>query len=192
MKTFKTRSGRLRRVNKSTDINDPSTIITLASINTSSSYILYFEKINKCDRLYSPEDNLPGVCYGAVTTGYFEYLSGPNSDNSDIYYNISNNVTVNNVTNMKDYGNYDNIKKMNILNEITYSIEYDSNKTDENHISYKIKNENKNTVLNKLVTLISEKNNQIVKQDKFYDRGFYQIFTDEAKANVSVIREFQT
>ena len=166
MKTFKTRSGRLRRVNKSTDINNPSTITTLASTSSSSpTYILNFEKINNCDRFYSPEVNLPGVCEGAVSTGYFEYLSGPNSDNSDIYYNISNNVTLNNIINMKEYGNYDNIKQMSILNEIAYSIEYDSNKTalmNGDYISYKIKNENKNTVLNKIDTLRLDKNNQIV------------------------------
>jgi hypothetical protein len=180
MKIFKTRSGDMKRVNKSTNINETSTITSLASINTSSSsssptYTLLFEKINNCDRFYSDDVGVgSGVCEGAVTTGYFQY----DQNSSIIYIYLSNDRPY-----FKQQGlDLDSIKKINILNQITFSIKYDS--INGPYYIYKFQ-DSRDTVLNKLDTLILEKNNQIVKQDKFFYKGLYQIFTD--KGNGSLI-----
>lgn len=174
MKTFKTRSGAMKSVNKSMTPMDYITSYSVVNILSSPppSYTLYLEKINNCDTYYPPDYlHLSGLCYSAGSIGYFEFRDSdpcisisPTSLRKDLEY----------------FNDYKKITKINILDEITYSITYNpkTDSIDSYWIIYTINDETIDTVRNNIVR-ISEKNSQVKEIN-----GLYQIFTDGGKGSV--------
>lgn len=108
------------------------------------------------------------MCYSASSIGYFDFRD------PDPYINIDRKSL------RKDLEDFNKITKINILNEITYSITYNQtipNSIDSYWIIYTI-NETNDTVRDN-IRRISEKNSQV----KIIN-GFYQIFTDGGKGSV--------
>ena len=168
MKTFKTRSSAMRRVNESTTDNTyNSSIVSInsspsssSSSSSSSSYILFLDKITyNCI-----EDGT--ICMGTGSAAYFYYLS----QNIDINFNKIAFTSDN-------FYNYKDVIAIFILDKL-YTVEYKG--ISDLYITYTI-NGLKNTVLDNLDRI--SKTNKQVAQDY---RGFYQIFTDKGKVRAAL------
>lgn len=160
MKTFKTRSGAMKHVNKSIKSMDNSCAITSIS---PPSYTLYLDKINDCDdcERLTPDQ-----------IGYLYYNSADLNTTMDInIFNYPDCFT----KDSKPFNDYDKITKVNILNEITYSITYNPEKSGEAFITYTI-NENKDEVFNKMLSLSKTNSSQVIIQE-INDTPFVDIFT---------------
>ena len=189
MKTFKTRSGAMKRANKSVDGN--ASIVVNLSSSPPPTYTLLFEKVNDCNKCYlpnsDPNSDYSGLCCYTVTIATFDYKPDPDTNiYINVYFNLNNEskIFLENSENVA-FNEYDKITKINILNEFTYSVKYNSKKIESTStkISYIIINEEKNTVLKNLDTLIIK--GQILKNNlSYYDKGFYQILTSNGNGSV--------
>jgi len=163
------------------------------SINPSSSspsnYILNLNKISKNCEEYPVGSGI--ICRDTISAAYFSYGTG------QMYILFDKSAFSDDLGKI---GNYKNITAINVLNEVKYSVTYKETITkispvsntsglpseDDMYIKYTI-NENKDTVINKL-NKIRETNKQVWvdKNDTSQgDQGFYLIFTDKGKVQIS-------
>jgi hypothetical protein len=166
MKTFKTRSGAMKRDN-AIRIDTGSCIV---SISTPPNYILFLDEIN-----YACQEDANGICLGTASVAYFSYDSG---QMQNIYILFSKSSFTSN-----DLDKIGNIISIFILGKL-YTVKY-KGIISNIYIKYTI-NEPKDTVLENL-DRIRETNKQVVVEKNNTtqgDRGFYQIFTDKGKVRI--------
>ena len=162
MKTFKTRSSVMRRVNEST--TDSSSTVSM------SSPIILFLDIITYGCIEDTIDGYSTMCRYTVSAAYFSYLS----QNIDILLNKSE---------LSNFNEYNNVILIYILNRF-YKVKYIN--SDNYYIKYTI-DEKTDTVLDNL-DKIRETNKQVVvaKNNTTQGvRGYYQIFTDKGKVRIS-------
>ena len=182
MKTFKTRSGAMKRDNAAG--NDPGSCIV--SISTPPPYLLLLniKKIDNCIQ------DANGICSGTASVAYLDF---DNPFDVDIVFSKSS-FTSNDLDNIgNNIGNYNNIKSINVLNKVEYSVTYKETVTktitnnsglpSENDIlvKYTIK-ENKNNVLNDFEKI--RKTNKQIFFDAFDRLARYKIYTYEGKVEI--------
>jgi hypothetical protein len=178
MKTFKTRSGAMKRDNAIG--NDAGSCIV--SISTPPPYLLLnIKKIDNCIQ------DANGICSGTASVAHLDIYNPFDVD--IVVYKMS--FTSNDLNNI---GNYKNIKKINVLNEVKYSVTYKGTITNnivslntsglpsENdiYIKYTIKEDNKDVL--KELDIIINTNKQILFDTRIQR---YRIYSDEGKVQIS-------
>ena len=162
MKTFKTRSSVMRRVNESTT-NSSSTV-------SMSSPIILFLDIITYDCIEDTIDGYSTMCRYTVSAAYFSYLL----QNIDILLNKSE---------LSNFNEYNNVILIYILNRF-YKVKYIN--SDNYYIKYTI-DEKTDTVLDNLDEIRKTNKQVVVAKNNTTQgvRGLYQIFTDKGKVRIS-------
>ena len=166
MKTFKTRSSVMRRVNESTT-NSSSTV-------SMSSPIILFLDIITYDCIEDTIDGYSTMCRYTVSAAYFSYLL----QNIDILLNKSE---------LSNFNEYNNVILIYILDRF-YKVKYNEINSDNYYITYTIIDEKTDTLLDKLDSIRENNSIKQVVVDKnnlaYGYRGVYQIFTDKGKVGI--------
>lgn len=164
MKTFKTRSSVMRRVNESTT-NSSSTV-------SMSSPIILFLDIITYGCIEDTIDGYSTMCRYTASAAYFSYPS----QNIDILFDKN--------AFPSDFDNYKNVIAIFILDK-PFTVKY-KEIISNIYIKYTI-DQSKDDVLEYL-DKIRETNKQVVVAKNITtqgDRGYYQIFTDKGKVRIS-------